>query len=91
MATSVSKKDERIDVRVSTDSKTLFARAAEISGLSMTAFVIEAARERAARLIAEHERLLLKNQARDVFLNALASPPAPSDALRRAAEKYAVK
>lgn len=91
MATSTSKKDERIDVRVSTDSKTLFARAAEISGLSMTAFIIEAARDRAARLITEHDRLLLNNEARDVFLNALANPPAPGDALRRAAEKYAVK
>lgn len=91
MATSASKKDERIDVRVSSDSKSLFARAAELAGLSMTAFVIEAARDRAARLIAEHERLLLNNQARDVFMNALTNPPAPSDALRRAAQKYALK
>ncbi len=53
--------------------------------------MIESARERAIRLIDEHERLVLNNKARDVFMNALANPPAPNAALRTAAEKYAVK
>lgn len=84
-------KNERIDCRVNNESKELFARAAKISGLSITSFVIEAARERATRVLSEHERLVLNDTARDVFMNALANPPAPNAKLRAAAKKYANK
>jgi uncharacterized protein (DUF1778 family) len=86
-----TKSNERIDCRVTSDSKSLFARAAKLAGTNLTSFVIEAARERAIRIIDEHERLVLNNEARDVFMNALTNPPAPNAALRAAAEKYAVK
>jgi uncharacterized protein (DUF1778 family) len=91
MATNAHSRDERIDCRVSSDSKSLFARAAELSGVTLTSFMIESARERAIRLIEEHERLVLNNEARNVFLNALSHPPAPNANLRAAAEKYALK
>jgi len=74
--------NERIDCRVTADSKLLFARAAKLAGSNLTSFVIEAARERAIRIIDEHERLVLNNKARDIFMNALANPPAPNTALR---------
>ena len=86
-----TRSNERIDCRVNSNSKSLFARAAKLAGSSLTAFVIEAARERAIRIINEHDRLVLNNEARDVFMNALANPPAPNAALRSAAEKYVVK
>ena len=91
MATNAHSRDERIDCRVSSDSKSLFSRAAELCGVTLTSFMIESARERAIRLIDEHERLVLINEARDVFLNALSHPPAPNANLRSAAEKYALK
>jgi uncharacterized protein (DUF1778 family) len=34
------------------------------------------------------KRILLKNEARDVLLNALAHPPKPSDNLKQATKKY---
>jgi uncharacterized protein (DUF1778 family) len=88
MATKAHSRDERIDCRVSSDSKSLFARAAELCGVTLTSFMIEAARERAMRLISEHDRLILNNEARDTFMNALSNPPAPNAALQRAAKKY---
>ena len=88
MAAKPRSRDERIDCRVNSDSKSLFARAAELCGVTLTSFMIEAARERAIRLINEHERLLLNNEARDVFMDALSNPPAPNAALQRAAEKH---
>ena len=91
MSINSQKKDERLDFRVTSESKALFARAADITGMSMSAFILEAARERATRLIEEQGRMVLKNEARDVFLNTLETPPAPSEALRLAAEKYSVK
>lgn len=91
MATNRQPKDERIDFRVNSESKQLFARAAAISGSTVTSFIIESARKRAVRVLAEHDRLVLNNEARDVFMNALSNPPAPNAPLRAAAEKYAIK
>ncbi len=90
MATN-TRSTERIDCRVSSNSKSLFARAAKLAGTSLSSFVIEAARERAFRVIDEHERLILNSEARNVFMNALTNPPAPNAALRAAVKKYAVK
>ncbi|NOX43434.1 MAG: DUF1778 domain-containing protein [Gammaproteobacteria bacterium] len=91
MAIRTKKRDERVDLRVDAESKDLFLRAAEISGSNLSAFFIESARERAYRLIEEHDRVVLKNQARDIFLNALSNPPTPNKALQKAAKKHAVK
>ena len=91
MSTNSNSRNERIDCRVNSDSKSLFARAAELCGVTLSSFMIESARERAIRLIDEHERLVLNNDARDVFMDAIAKPPAPNAALRRAAKKYALK
>lgn len=91
MATNSQPRDERIDIRVSSESKSLFLKAAELSGQNLSAFVVESIRERAIRVLEEHDKIRLNTQARDIFLSALANPPAPNDALRRAAEKYAVK
>ncbi len=84
-------KDERIDIRVSAEFRTLFDRAAEVSGVSLTAFITEAARERAMDVIEQHERIVLNNKARDMLLNALSNHPAPGRALRRAVNRFAVK
>jgi len=81
-------KDERFDLRMSADIKTLVARAAEVAGTTMSAFMIETVRDRAIRLIEQQEQIVLNNKARDVFLNALAKPSAPNAKLRRASKKY---
>lgn len=46
---------------------------------------------RANRVLEAKDRLILNNRDRKVFLSALASPPAPSESLRHAAKKYAIK
>ena len=82
------KRRERIDIRVTKELKELFTVAAQLSGTNLTSFVIEAVSERASRVTQAHERLVLSNQDRDQFLAALANPPEPNRALRRAAHKY---
>ncbi|MFQ5660097.1 MAG: DUF1778 domain-containing protein [Gammaproteobacteria bacterium] len=91
MKTISSVKDERIDIRVSAEFKTLFSRAAEISGVSLSAFITESARERAMGLIEQHERIVLNNSSRDMLLKAMSAQPAPGKALSRAAKRFAVK
>ncbi len=82
---------ERIDLRVDAELKALFVRAAQLSGSNLSAFVIDTVRARAQRLVEEHERIVLSNRARDRFLDVLENPPAPNEALRRAARKHAAK
>jgi len=81
-------RDERFDLRMSADIKALVARAAEVAGTTMSAFMIETVRDRATKLIEQQEQIALNNEARDVFLNALTNPPAPNAKLRRATERY---
>lgn len=85
---STSKKD-RLDFRVTAEFKELVSQAASLSGTSVTAYVIEAALERATKTIELHDRIVLTNKARDQFLDALANPPAPNEVLQKAAKKYA--
>lgn len=80
---------DRIDFRVSPKTKDLLVRAAALRGSNLTAFVLESAQERAVELIEQYERLRLTDRDRDRLLAALDQPPAPTEALRRAFQKYA--
>jgi uncharacterized protein (DUF1778 family) len=86
-----SAQEERIDVRVSSEFKALFLQAAEISGVSLNAFITESVRERAMNIIEQHERIVLNNQARDMLLNAISTRAVPGKTLRRAANRFAVR
>ena len=72
-------------------SKALFLKGAGLSGQNLGSFGVGSVRERAMRVLEEFDKIHLNNQSRDIFLNALTNPPTPNDALRRAAEKYAIK
>jgi len=91
MTTKSQSRDERIDIRVNSESKSLFLKAAELSGQNLSAFIVESVRQRAVRILEDYDKIRLNNSARDIFLDALAKPAAPGDALRRAAEKHTMK
>jgi uncharacterized protein (DUF1778 family) len=84
-------RDERFDLRMSAEIKALVARAAEVTGMTMSAFMIESVRERATKLLEENERITLNNEAHNMLMDMLANPPEPVEPLRRAAKKYASK
>lgn len=86
MTIPTKKTNERVDLRVDSESKDLFARAAEISGSSLSTFLVESARKHAYSLIEEQDRVILKNQARDIFMNALSNPPTLNETLQKTAK-----
>lgn len=88
LKTQTQARDERLDLRMSTEIKALVARAADMAGMTMSAFVIESIREKATWLIEQHDQITLNNEARDRLLDMLANPPEPNTKLRRAARKY---
>jgi uncharacterized protein (DUF1778 family) len=77
--------EERMDFRLSPDHKALIEKAAAYSGESLTGFAIGRLVEEARRVVREHEALVLSARDRDRFLALLEAPPAPTEALRRAA------
>lgn len=79
---------ERFEARISADKKSVLKNAADLSGRTLTDFVINSAYEAAIRVIQEHQQLHLSTNDRDVFIQALLNPPAPSDSLVKAVRKY---
>jgi uncharacterized protein (DUF1778 family) len=83
-----SRKQERLEARITPDQKRLIARAAELRGTTVTDFVIASAQQAATDIIKDFEVLTLRDEARKVFVNALLNPPAPNKAARAAARRY---
>lgn len=79
---------ERIDVRLRPDQKICIEKAADIRGVSVTAFIIQNAVENASRTIQEHETWTLKRPDAELFFETLLKPPAPGARLTRAAKRY---
>ena len=82
-------RSERFDARLSADDKQLLDRAAELTGRTLTEFVVSSAREAAQRTIERYEVMVLtdpRDQA--AFVNALLNPPAPGRRLQQAVRRY---
>lgn len=88
LARATKTKAERLEARVTREQKNTFERAAEIRGLTVTDFVVTSAHQAAKEAIRESEVLSLRDHAREVFVNAVLNPPAPTAAMREAVRRY---
>ncbi len=78
----------RLEARISSYKKNVLKNAAELSGCTLTDFVIHSAYEAAIRVIQEHQQLHLTAVNRDFFIQALLNPPKASNNLLKAANQY---
>ena len=83
-----SDKTARLEARITKQQKALFLRAAELTGRSLTAFVVASAQETASRTLREHDTLMLSTLDRKAFVEALLHPPLPGARLRNALVRY---
>lgn len=83
-----SRKEKRLEARITPDQKRLIERAAQLRGTTVTEFVVVSVQQAATKTIRDFETLTLRDQARDVFVSALLNPPAPNAAARAAAQRY---
>jgi uncharacterized protein (DUF1778 family) len=74
----------RLGFRVDAETKKLVERAARLERRSMTDFCLTVLTEATRETIARHESLVLSEQARKVFFDALVKPPRPNARLRKA-------
>jgi len=79
----------RIDFRPTADQKQLFEQAAALQGRTLTDFLVASAEESARATLREYEVIELQGKAREDFIAALISPPAPNAKLQKLAERYA--
>lgn len=82
------RKDQRLETRLNSVQKSLIERAAELRGTTITDFVVQSAHEAALNTIREFEVLILRGNARKIFVKHILNPPAPNEALRKAAAHY---
>jgi uncharacterized protein (DUF1778 family) len=81
-------KDERVEARVTSETKALFARAAAIQGRTITDFIVQSSVEAAHRVIRESEYLHFSQRDRLAFVEAVLNPPPPSKRLKQAAKRH---
>jgi uncharacterized protein (DUF1778 family) len=88
--TQTTTRSERLEARVTRETKALCEKAAQIQGSSLTDFVVNSSLEAAKRTVREHEYAELTQRDRIAFVEALLStPPAPNARLQRAVARHA--
>lgn len=89
MATTATvRRDDRVDVRLSAETKALIARAASYAGMTVSSFLVSVARERAKALVAERETVILSPRDWTAFLAAMDRPDKRRTKLASAAKRY---
>jgi len=73
----------RVEFRMAPDLKSEVEEAAELLGTTLTAFATEALVQRARQVKREHQLTILDDVERDAFLKLIASPPPPSNELKK--------
>lgn len=84
----MSKKNARLDIRISQEKKELIERAVALKDLSITDFVINCVEEEARNTVRDYESMELSQKDSQAFARALLEPPKPSPRLTEAAERY---
>lgn len=91
METQVNK-DERIEIRISSQDKSIFKRAQKLSGdKTFSSFIVRAVRIHAEHIISEKERILASNRDREIFFDAVFKNQQPNENLVEAAKRYKSK
>lgn len=84
-------KDNRIDLRVTQEQKELLERAATLKGVSVSAYTLLHVLPAAKQDVDSHERLVLSDRDRDLFMSVMENPPALKGKLKSAIAQYREK
>jgi uncharacterized protein (DUF1778 family) len=82
-------RDERIEIRISHEDKTIFKKAQQLSGdKTFSSFLVRILRSYSKNIISENERILVSQRDRDVFFAAVFADLEPNEKLKSAAKRY---
>ncbi len=85
---TATRKRERLEARITQEQKALFLRAAELSGRSLSDFVISAVQSAAEEAIARHHLITLSARDSLLFAEELFSQGEPNEHLRATARRH---
>jgi uncharacterized protein (DUF1778 family) len=85
---TVAQAHERIDLRTSPEIKELIVRAASTAGMSVSAFLLGTAQERARQILAEQEMMTLTSRDWNAFAKALDNADKPRPKLSAAMKRH---
>lgn len=68
---NLNPKEERIELRVSNEQKSIIEKAANINGLSLSSYMLSQALQSARIDIENSELIKLTNKDRDLFVNSI--------------------
>ena len=88
MPRAAETKDERLQVRLDAETKSVLQRAANYRHETVSQFVLTSALEEALKVIRENETVTLAAPDWKLFYEALTNPPPPNAALRKAFADY---
>ncbi|MDO8672641.1 MAG: DUF1778 domain-containing protein [Dehalococcoidia bacterium] len=81
-------KRERLAARVTPEQKKLFLRAAELTGRSLTEFLVASAQTAAEEAIRTHQVIELTANSTQQFVKAFLNPGKPSETMKKYNSKY---
>jgi uncharacterized protein (DUF1778 family) len=87
-ASTGARKYERLEARISAETKALCLQAASIQGQSLTDFIVGSAVESALRVVRQYQVIELSRRDQLAFVKSLLSPPRPNQRLQQAAQRY---
>jgi uncharacterized protein (DUF1778 family) len=85
------RQEARVSARVPKRVQDRLQYAADLTGATLNQFLVQSALKEADAIIEKEKVITLTKRDAEVFFRALANPPAPSAALKRAAARYAEK
>ena len=85
---TVTQPHERIDLRTSPEIKELIVRAAFSAGMSVSAFLLGTAQDRAKQILAEKEMITLTSRDWNAFAKALDNAEKPRPKLSAAMKRH---
>ncbi|HEY9705379.1 MAG TPA: DUF1778 domain-containing protein [Allocoleopsis sp.] len=80
-----------IDLKVSSSQKVLLEKAANLKGLTVSAYLLSHGLEAAQADLIAYNKLVLSDRDRNLFLELLENPPQPNQAMIKAMEKFQQK
>jgi uncharacterized protein (DUF1778 family) len=82
-------KTMRFDAHLSVEQKTYFEKAVQLGGYrDFTEFIIAAGMEKAGKIIAENEQIILSQRDSEIFFEAIFQQACPNSALVEAVNEY---
>jgi len=88
MASDTLTRNDRIELRTTTEEKRLLAAAAAHERLDVTSFIMRTVLPAARRIIDRSERIVLSDRDSERVLKLLEKPPKPTTALVAAARRH---